>query len=387
MTIGRKLRMGLVGGAGGFIGQVHRMASCLDGQIELVCGAFSSAPERSRQAGAELFLPADRVYGSYDEMLATEAQLPEDKRMDFVAVVTPNHLHADMATKALRAGFHVLCEKPMTISRAQAEELVRTVHDTELVFCLMHNYSGYPMVKEARARIQAGQIGAVRKVVVEYPQGWLAGDFAAAGVKHQSWKLDPELSGGSCCLGDIGTHAFHLVEYVTGLRVTELCADLSIFVDYKPLEDDVNVLLHFDSGARGILYASQISINDENSLAIRVYGELGGLEWHQEEPNTLLVKWPNRPRELVRSGCGNAYLTAPAQNATRIPAGHPEGFVEAFANVYLAFAGAVREAGQAHGAGAAGHDFPNVDDGLRGVAFIETAWESQRSDRKWTLLA
>ena len=386
MAAERKLRMGLIGGARGFIGPVHRMAAARDGQIELVCGAFSSSAKRSQETGAELFLPQHRVYDSYDEMLATEARLPADQRMDFVSVVTPNYLHADIATKALQAGFHVLCEKPLTISREQADALVQTVNNTGLAFCLMHNYSGYPMVKEARGRIKAGQIGAVRKVVVEYPQGWLAGDFAAAGVKHQSWKLDPELSGGSCCLGDIGTHAFHLAEYVTGLRVAELCADLSIFIDYKQMEDDANILLHFDGGARGILYASQVSINDENSLAIRVYGELGGLEWHQEEPNTLLVKWPDRPRELVRSGCGNAYLTPAAQAATRIPAGHPEGFIEAFANVYLAFAQIVRNAAAGAPAGSVDGDFPTVNDGLRGIAFIEAAWESQRSDRKWVPL-
>ena len=384
MASPRKLRMGLVGGAGGFIGQVHRMAAGLDGEIELVCGAFSSSPEKSRAAGAALYLSPERVYASCEEMLAREGERADG--MDFLSVVTPNHLHAPIATAALRAGFHVLCEKPMTTDVASAEQLVRTVAETGRQFCLMHNYSGYPMVKEARERIRSGAIGEVRKVLVEYPQGWLAGDFASAGVKHQSWKLDPERAGGSCCLGDIGTHAFHLTEYVTGLRVAELCADLSVFVDYKPLEDDANLLLHFDNGARGILYASQISINDENSLSFRIYGSRGGLEWRQEEPNTLVVKWPDRPRETVRTGSGNAYLAKASLGATRIPAGHPEGFVEAFANVYLEFARAVRESSEGRPAG--GYDFPSVADGLREVAFVKAAWESQRSTaRKWTPLA
>jgi predicted dehydrogenase len=375
--------MGLVGGAGGFIGQVHRMAAAIDGEIELVCGAFSSSPEKSRAAGEALYLPPERVYASYQEMLAQEQGRADG--MDFVSIVTPNFLHAEIATAAMRAGFHVLCEKPMTTDLASANELARTVAETGKHFCLMHNYSGYPMVKEARERIRNGSIGDIRKVVVEYPQGWLAGDFASAGVKHQSWKLDPELSGGSCCLGDIGTHAFHLTEYVTGLRVTELCSDLSVFVDYKPLEDDANILLHFDNGARGILYASQVSINDENSLAFRIYGSKGGLEWHQEEPNTLIAKWPDRPRETVRTGSGNAYLTHASLGSTRIPAGHPEGFVEAFANIYLEFGRAVRES--AAGTPSADYDFPNVTDGVREVAFVKAAWDSQRSTtEKWTPL-
>jgi predicted dehydrogenase len=299
-----------------------------------------------------------------------------------VSIVTPNFLHAEIAMAAMRAGYHVLCEKPMTTDLMSADELAKTVAETGKHFCLMHNYSGYPMVKEARERIRNGSIGEIRKVVVEYPQGWLAGDFASAGVKHQSWKLDPELSGGSCCLGDIGTHAFHLTEYVTGLRVTELCSDLSVFVDYKPLEDDANILLHFDNGARGILYASQVSINDENSLAFRIYGTKGGLEWHQEEPNTLIAKWPDRPRETVRTGSGNAYLTQASLGSTRIPAGHPEGFVEAFANIYLEFARAVRES--AAGTPSPEYDFPNVADGVREVAFVKAAWDSQRSTtQKW----
>jgi len=375
--------MGLVGGAGGFIGRVHRMAASLDGCIELVCGAFSSSPAKSRLAGRDLFLPADRVYDSYDAMIAREASRPRGERMDFVAIVTPNHLHADIARRAMRAGFHVLCEKPMTTSREDAEDLVRLVRATGRAFCLTHNYSGYPMVKEARGRVRRGDIGTVRKVVVEYPQGWLAGDFASAGVKHQSWKLDPALAGGSCCLGDIGTHAFHLAEYVTGLQVTELCADLSVFVDYKPMEDDANLLLHFGNGARGILYASQVSINDENSLAVRVYGSQGGLEWHQEEPNTLIAKWPDRPREIVRTGCGNAYLLPETVAACRIPAGHPEGFVEAFANLYRAFAERVLAIEEDAPLPEGQPDFPSVEDGLRGMAFVQTAWASQRAGGRW----
>ncbi len=384
--IERRLRMGLVGGAGGFIGRVHQMAASMDNRIELTAGAFSSSPETSRQAGRELFIPSERVYGSYEEMFARERALPADERIDFVSVVTPNHLHEPIAAAALEAGFHVLCEKPLTTSVDAAKRLRETVRRSGRLFCLMHNYSGYPMIKEARERIRAGRIGEIRKVVVEYPQGWLAGDFASAGVKHQSWKLDPELSGGSCCLGDIGTHAFHLAEYVTGLRIRELCADLATFIDYKPLEDDADILIHFDNGAHGILYASQISINDENSLKIRVYGSLGGLEWQQEEPNTLIVKWPDRPREHVRTGCGNAYLSAAALAATRIPAGHPEGFIEAFANIYRAFRGAVRAVLAGAPAGEVRGDFPTVEDGVREMAFIQAALESHAGTRKWVPL-
>ena len=381
MSYPRKVRMGLVGGAGGFIGQVHRMAAGLDGEIELVCGAFSSSPEKSREAGAALYLPPERVYGSCQEMLSREKG--RDDGMDFLSIVTPNHLHAEIATAALLAGFHVLCEKPMTTNLASAEQLVHTVAETGKHFCLMHNYSGYPMVKEARERIRNGSIGDIRKVLVEYPQGWLAGDFASAGVKHQSWKLDPELAGGSCCLGDIGTHAFHLAEYVTGLQVTELCADLSVFVDYKPLEDDANILLHLSNGARGILYASQVSINDENSLAFRIYGSKGGLEWHQEEPNTLIAKWPDRPREVIRTGSGNAYLSEAALGSTRIPAGHPEGFVEAFANIYTEVADVISARILGREPDPLAFSFATVEDGALGMKFVEAALKSSAEGSVW----
>ncbi|NOY81912.1 MAG: Gfo/Idh/MocA family oxidoreductase [Kiritimatiellaeota bacterium] len=381
----RKLRMGMVGGGGGFIGRVHRMAAALDNEIELVCGVFSSLPERSAEAGAELFLPADRVYSSVEEMFRREAVLAAGERMDFVSIAVPNYLHASIALAALEAGFHVICEKPMATSVADARRMVEAVHRAGRLFCLMHNYSGYPMVKEARSRALAGELGQIRKVVVEYPQGWMAGRFASAGVKNRTWKIDPELAGGSCCVADIGTHAHQLAEYATGLRITDVCADLSCFIDFKSLEDDANMLVRFDNGARGILYASQISTGEANAIRLRVYGSKSGIEWFQEDPNHLVVKWPDRPREILKAGAGNIDLHEATRKACRIPHGHPEGFIEAFANLYREFAGALRRVLE-DGASPveAGGDYPRVEDGLRGLAFIRAALDSHRSDVKWT---
>ncbi|MEM6703763.1 MAG: Gfo/Idh/MocA family oxidoreductase [Acidobacteriota bacterium] len=376
----RKIRMGMVGGGrDAFIGAVHRTAAVLDHQIELVSGAFSSDPDRSRASGADLFLPAERCYGDFEEMMRAESELPPGEAMDFVAIVTPNHLHAPVAHAALEAGFHVMSDKPMTRTLEEAERLTAAVEGSGRLFGLTHNYTGYPMVKEARERVRRGDLGTIRKVVVEYPQGWLAARLEASGQKQADWRTDPERAGISCCMGDIGTHAENLAEYVTGLRIEALCADLSTFVDGRPLDDDGSVLLRFAGGARGVLYASQVSVDEENALALRVYGEEGGLEWHQEEPNTLLVKHLDRPREIVRTaGQG---LSDVAQAATRLPAGHPEGFLEAFANLYTAFAHGIRA--HANNPSSVQLDVPSVHDGLRGMQFIQAVVDSSNSEQKW----
>ncbi len=379
----RKVRMGMVGGGrGAFIGGVHRMAAALDGQIELVCGAFSSDPERSRLSGGDLFLPPERSYGSYAEMIEKEKALPEGERMDFVSIVTPNHVHYGPAKMALENGFHVVCDKPLAFNLEEANNLMQLVEETGLLFALTHNYTGYPMVKHARQMISSGQIGAVRKVVVEYPQGWLATRLEETGQKQAGWRTDPKRSGAAGAMGDIGTHAENLAEYMTGLKIKELCADLSIFVDGRLLDDDGSVLLRFDNGAKGILFASQIAVGEENNLNIRVYGEKGGLEWHQQEPNTLVAKWLDQPTQILRTGVGD--LAAAAQAHTRIPAGHPEGYLEAFANIYRNFAKCL----QARLAGVAVDpiydDFPTVSDGVRGMQFIEKVVASSANGAVWT---
>ena len=381
----RKIRMGMVGGGrDAFIGAVHRMAAALDGHIELVCGAFSSDPERSRASGADLYLPANRVYGDYHEMMAAEAKLPAGERMDFVSIVTPNYVHFPVAKAALEAGFHVMSDKPMTFDLAEARELAALVERTGLQFGLTHNYTGYPMVKEARHMVRSGAIGAVRKVVVEYPQGWLASLIESEGQKQASWRTDPARAGASSCMGDIGTHAENLMEYVTGLKIASLCADLTTVVAGRQLEDDGNVLLRLDNGARGVLYASQISAGEENPLTIRIYGELAGLEWHQEEPNTLTVKWGDRHREVRRTGVGE--LSDASAAHTRLPAGHPEGFVEAFANLYRNYALALQARLAGEQPAPEYLDFPTVHDGVRGMAFIAACVASSASDQKWTEL-
>jgi len=378
----RKLKMGMIGGGvGAFIGAVHRMAAALDNEIELVCGAFSSDPKKSKTSGAMLKLPPERVYGSYVEMMVQELKLPKEMRMDFVSIVTPNHLHFAPAKLALENGFHVVCDKPMTFNLDEAKKLQRIVEKSGLVFALTHNYTGYPMVKEAREIVRGRRLGKIRKIVVEYPQGWLSTRLEAQGHKQASWRTDPKKSGASGCIGDIGTHAENLVEYITGLRINELCADLTTFVPGRKLEDDGNVLVRFDNGARGILYASQISAGEENPFHIRVYGEKGGLEWRQEEPNSLVVKWIDRPMEIIRTGAGR--LGNAAKFNTRLPAGHPEGFIEAFANIYRNFALTVRCRTQGIKPKPEYLDFPTVHDGVRGMAFIATVVASARKGSKW----
>jgi predicted dehydrogenase len=373
----RKLRMGMVGGGrNAFIGAVHRMAATLDSRIELACGAFSSDPERSLASGRDLLLPEDRVYRSYDEMFEREAKLPEEERMDFVAIVTPNDQHFPPAKRALEAGFPVMCDKPLCMNLEEARELEALVEKTGLLFGLTHNYAGYPMVKEAKARVAAGELGKIRRVVAEYPQGWLASRLEATGQKQAEWRTDPARAGASCCVGDIGTHAAHLTEYVTGLPIREVAAELTTFVEGRPLDDDASVLLRLEGGGRGVLWASQIAIDEENGLKLRVYGERGSLEWHQEEPNTLLLKWPDRPREIVRTGVNYGRLSEAAKSATRLPAGHPEGYLEGFANLYKSFADVLSGGGEP--------DLPTVHDGVRGVAFIEATVASSKAGGRWT---
>jgi predicted dehydrogenase len=382
MKMKRKLRMGMVGGGqGAFIGGVHRMAAALDGQIELVCGAFSSNAEKSKASGAELFLPEERVYPSFEEMIKKEKKRKEGDRMDFVAIVTPNHMHYAPAKMALDNGFHVICDKPLAFNLQEAKKLAATVEKTGLVFALTHNYTGYPMVKEARNMVQSGKFGKIRKIVVEYPQGWLSTFLEGSGMKQASWRTDPTKSGAAGCIGDIGTHAENLAEYISGLKITELSADLSIFVEGRKLDDDGNILLRFENGAKGILHASQISAGEENGLNIRIYGEKGGLRWLQMEPNTLEVMWLDQPKQIIRTGRGQ--LSQSAQVHTRIPAGHPEGYLEAFANIYRNFAKAVA----AHQEGKTPdplYDFPTIQDGIRGMQFIDTVIKSSKSTIKWT---
>lgn len=372
-----KLRMGMIGGGpGSFIGRIHRMAAELDGEIQLVCGAFSSDPHKSRAAGAAMHLDPARVYGSYVEMIESEQRLPASQRMDFVAIVTPNHVHYEPAMLALQNGFDVVVDKPLCFSLDEARSLQTQVERTGRLLAVTYTYSGYPMVKEMRALIATGRIGKVRKVYVEYPQGWLATDLETSGNKQADWRTDPKRSGAGGAIGDIGTHAAHLAEYATGLRITAINALLNTVVPGRRLDDDASMLLRFSNDATGVLTATQVAVGEENNLNIRIYGERGGVEWHQVEPNSLVLRWPNKPREILRAGWG--YLGSEALGSTRTPPGHPEGYLEAFANIYAAFARTLRDPA------ASDRDFPTVVDGVRGMAFIDAAIRSARSSEKWT---
>ena len=379
MPVPRKLRYGMVGGGpNAFIGAVHRLAANLDGQIELVAGAFSADAKNSRMTGKQLFLNPRRAYASYAEMAVREAALPADERIDFVAIVTPNFLHAPVATTFLKAGFHVVCDKPMTLTLAEAKALRNTVRKTGKVFALTHNYTGYPMVKEARELVRTGKLGKILKVVAEYPQGWLLDKIEAAGQKQAAWRLDPRRAGASSCVGDIGTHAENLGRYITGLEIESLCAEFTSFIPGRKLEDDANLLLRYRGGAKGVLHCSQISCGEENNLNIRVYGTLGSLAWHQEHPNELKFIPKGEPVRILR--CGNGYVSDAAKKFTRLPFGHPEAFIEAFANIYLEAVAAIRASlASKRFTG----DFPTVDDGVMGMAFIETAVKSAASNAKW----
>ena len=379
-----RLRMGLVGGGkGAFIGAVHRMAAELDGRIELVCGAFSSDPSRSKRFGQELYdLPPNRSYGTFNEMVTEELRLPTEERMHFVVIAVPNHLHFPVAESSLQAGFHVVSDKPVTFDLGEARTLRALAAEKDLLFGLTHNYTGYPMVKEARELIKTGALGSIRRVIVEYIQGWLAERLETQGNKQAIWRTDPRFSGSAGCMGDIGTHGENLLEYVTGLEIDSLCADLTTFVPGRLLEDDGNVLLRFSNGARGVLLASQIAVGEENGLKLRVYGERASLEWVQTDPNSLVVRWPDRPFEVRRTGGPGVSEAATA--ATRLPAGHPEGFLEAFALLYRNFAAALEARLAGRDPTSEELDFPTIDDGVRGMAFIDAVVDSSKRGGVWT---
>lgn len=372
------------GGRGAFIGSVHRMAAALDGQIELVCGAFSSDPLRSRQSGEDLYLDPKRCYGTFDEMFRTEATLEDDVRMDMVSIVTPNHLHFAPAMMALDFGFHVICDKPLCLTVKEAQTLAAKVKSTGLIFAVTYAYAAYPMIKQARQMIAHGALGKIRRVVVEYPQGWLSTPLESEHQKQAAWRTDPEKSGAAGAMGDIGTHAAQLAEYVSGLRITQLCADLHTHVVGRRLDDDGSVLLRFNNGARGVLYASQISVGEENNLRIRVYGELGSIEWAQMEPNSLIVRWLDQPMQVYRTGVGKLYPETIAH--TRVPSGHPEGYIEAFANIYRNVALCIQSRLSAEQIDNVYQDYPGIDDGVRGMKFIEAVLKSNLIEEKWTTL-
>lgn len=384
----RKLRMGMVGGGpGAFIGEVHRKAARLDGGIDLVAGAFSRDAAQSRAHGADLGLDARRVYGSYTEMVQAECALPADERIDFVSIVTPNDSHAAVATAFIEAGFHVVLDKPMTLDVSEALALEKVVTASKKVFALTHNYTGYPMVKLARDMVRQGDLGTLRKIEVQYPQGWLHTLLEASGAKQAVWRTDPARSGAAGCMGDIGTHAENLAEYITGLEITEICADLSTFVEGRKLDDDGNCLVHWQQGVKGLLFASQISVGEENDVAIWIYGTKAGLEWHQESPNTLQLKKPDAPLEIWRRG--NAYVaekSPAAARATRLPSGHPEAFIEAFANIYVNAADTIRAVIDGETPDELALDFPDVHDGVRGMRFIDAVVRSAREGARWVKL-
>ncbi len=379
----RKLRMGMVGGGkGAFIGAVHRIAALMDGHIEMVCGAFSSDAEVSLQSGREWYLPDHRIYGSYKEMFEKEAQLPDDEKMDFVVIVTPNHLHFDPAMMALDRGFHVVLDKPIAFTTKEAILLKQKQEETGLLLALTHTYAGYPAVKHARKMVADGAFGKIRKVLVEYPQGWLTRKEEDLDNKQASWRTDPNRSGKAGCIGDIGTHAHHLAEYVTGLKTTALCADLNIMVPGRLLDDDGAAFLRFDNGAKGVLVATQIAAGEENAVKLRVYGEKGGLEWQQQEPNTLIVKWVDQPMQIYRTGTG--FMNAAAAANTRTPGGHPEGYLEAFANIYRNFAFTLQARIEGREPKPEWLDYPNVDEGIRGMQFVDLMVEAGYNDTlKW----
>ncbi len=381
----QKLRMGMLGGGkDAFIGAIHRHAAFMDGLIELCCGALSINPEIAKDSAKSLFLPENRTYLTYEEMITNEAKLPANERMHFITIVTPNFAHFAPAMMALDHGFHVVIEKPIAFTLDEAKQLKQKVAETGLMLCLTHTYSGYPMVKQAKQMVKNDAFGKIRKVYVEYPQGWLSKLSEREGNAQAAWRTDPKKSGKSGCMGDIGTHAAHLAEYITGLKISKICADLSILVEGRMLDDDGNVLLKMENGASGVLMASQVAAGEENALKIRVYGEKGGLEWAQHEPNTLIVKWLDQPAQIYRAGGNYAdRLSSFATSNCRTPGGHPEGYLEAFANIYRNFSRTLI----AHIDGLQPTeemlDFPSVEDGIRGMAFIDNVVASSQSQTKW----
>jgi len=382
----RKLRMGMVGGGkDAFIGAIHRIAANMDGLIELVCGALSIHEDVAKESGKMLFLPEDRTYTSYEQMIAAEKALPADKRMDFLTIVTPNFAHFGPAMMALDNGFNVVIEKPITFTLDEAKQLKKKLDETGLMLLLTHTYSGYPMVKEARQIVKGGSLGKIRKIYVEYHQGWLSKLSEREGNAQAAWRTDPKRSGKSGCMGDIGTHAAHLAEYISGLKITQMCASLNTVVEGRMLDDDGGILLRFEDNATGVLTASQVAAGEENALKIRVYGENGGLEWAQQEPNTLTLRWGDKPAQTLRAG--NNYGDRESNYAThncRTPGGHPEGYLEAFGNLYRNFALTLSAKMNNEEPHKEWLDFPGIEDGIRGMAFIDNVVASSQSDKKWT---
>ena len=378
-----KLLLGMIGGGqGAFIGAIHRIAASLDGLYELTAGAFSSDAAKSQATGVLLGLAPGRVYDSYEELITQEKQRPAAERVQVISIVTPNHLHFAPAKMALENGFDVILDKPMTFSLAEAKQLQVVAAASGRLLCLTHTYTGYPMVKEARQLLAAGTLGPIRKAYVEYPQGWLSSFEEGGANKQAAWRTDPARSGVAGAMGDIGTHAFNLLEYVTGLQVTRLCADINTVVPGRQLDDDGAVLLKLSNGASAVLTASQIAAGEENNVRIRVYGDKGGLEWQQVDANTLQVKWLDRPAEIRRTGTG--YVSSFAKHNARAPAGHPEGYLEAFANLYRNFALSLQARDAGETASQEALDYPSIADGVRGMAFIENVIASGQSDKKWT---
>lgn len=376
----RNLRYGMVGGGqGAFIGGVHRMAARLDGGMEFVAGALSSTPEKSVASGKELGLDDDRTYGTWEEMLEVESNRAAGERIDFVSIVTPNHVHFPVAKAFVEAGFNVICDKPLVHTSEQADELVRLVDEKQVVFGVTYNYTGYPMIKQAREMVRAGELGQIRKVTVEYHQGWLATKLETSGQKQADWRTDPKRAGAGGALGDIGTHAENLVSYVTGLEMESISADLTSFVEGRPIDDDTMMLIRFKGGAKGTLSASQVCVGNENALTLRVWGTKGGIAWRQEDPNEMTVHSLDGAEQVYRRG--NAYLGEAAGAVTRIPPGHPEAFIEAFATIYKN-AGAAMRAGMG-GSDCGKFDYPTVKDGARGVHFIEWVVQSSGGAEKW----
>lgn len=378
----KKLKMGMVGGgSGAFIGAVHRRAAIMDGEVEFVAGALSSTPQRALASGRELGLTDERNYASWERMLDDELSLSETERVDFVSIVTPNHMHHPVARAFAEAGFNVVLDKPMVHTSQEAEDLMRVVESNGVVFAVTYTYTGYPMVKQARHMVREGLLGEVRKVIAEYNQGWLASQLEESGAKQAEWRTDPARSGIAGAVGDIGSHAENLVSTITGLEVAEICADLTTFVPGRRLDDDGNLLIRYEGGAKGIMMASQISAGEENDLRVRIYGTEGGLEWRQEEPEYLYHTPAEEPERVLKRG--NDYLCEEAKKASRLPPGHPEGFIEAFANVYMSVAATIRARQEQVEPGGLPRCFPTVYDGARGVHFIEKTVESSQSDRKW----
>ena len=382
----RKLRMGMVGGGNeAYVGAVHRRAAWMEGKVELVCGAFSSTRRKSLESGLALMLPKERIYGTYREMFRKESKLPEDERMDFVTIVTPNNMHYPVSMAALDAGFHVVCDEPMTLTLDEATNLERKIRQTGNLFCLTQHATAYPMVKEARQHVLRGKLGEIRRIVTEYPQGWLSTRMETAGHKQAAWRTDPRRAGASLCMGNVGARAERLAAYVTGLKVSEVCADLTTFVPGRPLDDDASALLRYENGARGVLWASQIAVGEENGLSLRVYGDKGSLFWRQEDPSTLIIRKLGKPAEIRRPA--GSYLSKEATDHVRVAPGRPEGYIEALANIYNSFTDALCRVLSGKKVDEASVDYPTVQDGLEGVAFVEAVVKSSNAPEKWTAVS